>query len=82
MFCSIARYKLYNSPAQDAGKAYDLCGALLNGRAQCDRKFHKSEIPYSKNWQKKSGSYFVRRTKRGDARQSSWAFCKAVTISS
>lgn len=27
MFCSIARYKLYNSPAQDAGKAYDLCGA-------------------------------------------------------
>ena len=27
MFCSIVRYKLYYSPAQDAGKAYDLCGA-------------------------------------------------------
>ena len=27
MFCSIVRYKLYYSPAQNAGKAYDLRGA-------------------------------------------------------
>ena len=25
------RYKLYYSPAQDAGKAYDLCGAPVEG---------------------------------------------------